>query len=166
MLQNMYIQILYDQIWLNCLMNDRHFSCITKLKKKNPAQQLCLASVGALLLLAIYSQNVILKIKSAKIMFFFGDFLQPEFFFNLQKKIQFLYMVQVGSQNYKRMFKKIYSHIQLVAKQDQIFLRIMASLTITHYYPQKNQKKDTDEQHIHFLGEKGCDLELNALFQI
>jgi hypothetical protein len=75
MLQNMYIQILYDQIWLNCLMNDRHFSCITKLKKKNPAQQLCLASVGALLLLAIYSQNVILKIKSAKIMFFFGDFL-------------------------------------------------------------------------------------------
>jgi hypothetical protein len=68
----MYIHILYDETWLNRLMNDRH---LTKLKKKNPTQQLCLASVGALFLSPIYSQNVILKIKSAKTMFLFGDFL-------------------------------------------------------------------------------------------
>jgi hypothetical protein len=74
------------------------------LKKKNPAQQLCLASVGALFLSAIYSQNVTLKIKSAKIMFLLGDFLQPEFKQNLRKNFKFLYRVQVDSQKYKRIF--------------------------------------------------------------
>ncbi len=55
----------------------------------------------------------------------------------------YLYMVQVSSQKYKRMFKEIYFHIWLVAKSGYIFLWIIVTLAVT----QKLQKLQEKKRH-------------------
>ncbi len=77
--------------------------------------------------------------KCAKIMCFLRISISRS---NFKKKPTdlFIYMIQVGSQKYKRMFSKLYFHVQLV-EVEQIFQWIIAILAIPQNWPPKKKRK-------------------------